>query len=38
MKLTVQRPGRRWHLADLVLLAIELGVLLVWLAIILLAR
>lgn len=37
MKLSVHRPCRRWQLADLVLLAIELGVLLVWLAIILLA-
>lgn len=37
MKLCRPRPLRRWALADLVLLAIELGVLLLWLAILLLA-
>ena len=31
------RPRRRWPLPDLVLLAIELAVLVVWLAIVLLA-
>ena len=37
MKLCCHRPRRRWPLPDLVLLAIELAVLLVWLAIVLLA-
>ncbi len=37
MKLCCRRLRRRWQLPDLVLLAIELAVLVVWLAIVLLA-
>lgn len=37
MKLCCHRLRRRWQLSDLVLLAIELAVLVVWLAIVLLA-
>lgn len=37
MKLSDQRLRRRWTLPDMVLVAIELCVLLVWLAILLLA-